>query len=208
RNRYIHSDVDTLDRIQILEDLRAGLFDVLVGVNLLREGLDLPEVSLVAILDADKEGFLRNVRSITQISGRAARHSQGNVILYGDRCTDSMMYAIEQSNRRREKQVRYNIEHEMLPRQAQRSGTGRSALLASKVNTAEVDMNVYRTEIEHYCLPVAADVERSYTASENVDALITKAKEDMERAAKSLDFLAAARFRDRMYELQKLKEKR
>ena len=126
RNRYIHSDVDTLERIQILEDLRGGMFDVLVGVNLLREGLDLPEVALVAILDADKEGFLRNVRSITQIAGRAARHSQGNVILYGDTCTDSMRFAIEQSNRRREKQVRYNMEHGMLPRRAQKSGTGRA----------------------------------------------------------------------------------
>ncbi len=120
RNRYIHSDVDTLERIQILEDLRAGMFDVLIGVNLLREGLDLPEVALVAILDADKEGFLRNVRSITQIAGRAARHSQGNVILYADTCTESMRYAIEQSNRRREKQVRYNMEHEMLPQRAQK----------------------------------------------------------------------------------------
>ncbi|MBQ2032759.1 MAG: excinuclease ABC subunit UvrB, partial [Alistipes sp.] len=109
RNRYIHSDVDTLERVQILEDLRAGMFDVLIGVNLLREGLDLPEVGLVAILDADKEGFLRNVRSITQIAGRAARHSNGQVILYADQCTDSMRVAIEQSNRRREKQVRYNL---------------------------------------------------------------------------------------------------
>lgn len=206
RNRYIHSDVDTLERIQILEDLRNGMFDVLVGVNLLREGLDLPEVALVAILDADKEGFLRNVRSITQIAGRAARHSQGNVILYGDTCTDSMRYAIEQSNRRREKQVRYNMEQEMLPRRAQKSGTGQSTLLASKVNTSEVDMNVYRTEIDHYDLPMAADVRKGYAASENVDALIAKTREDMERAAKSLDFLAAAKFRDRMYELQKLRD--
>ncbi|MEG0789815.1 MAG: excinuclease ABC subunit UvrB [Alistipes sp.] len=204
RNRYIHSDIDTLERIQILEDLQAGLFDVLVGVNLLREGLDLPEVALVAILDADKEGFLRNVRSITQIAGRAARHSQGNVILYGDRCTDSMYFAIEQSNRRREKQVRYNMEHGILPRQAQRSGTGRSTLLASKVDTSTIDMNVYPIDEQHY--GIAADVQRTYAASENVDALLAKAKEDMERAAKSLDFLAAAKFRDRMYELQKLKE--
>ena len=130
--RAIHSDIDTLERIQILEDLRAGMFDVLIGVNLLREGLDLPEVGLVAILDADKEGFLRNVRSITQIAGRAARHANGNVILYADHCTDSMRYAIVESNRRREKQVRYNLEHEMLPRQAQRSGTGQSTLLASQ----------------------------------------------------------------------------
>ena len=207
RNRYIHSDVDTLERVQILEDLRAGMFDVLIGVNLLREGLDLPEVGLVAILDADKEGFLRNVRSITQIAGRAARHSNGQVILYADQCTDSMRVAIEQSNRRREKQVRYNLEHQMLPRQAQKSGTGQSLLLTSKAKPE--DMTVYPIVDNHYM--TAADVEKEYQAqrqyeSQNVDALITKAREDMERAAKSLDFLAAARYRDRMYELQKIKE--
>ena len=207
RNRYIHSDVDTLERVQILEDLRAGMFDVLIGVNLLREGLDLPEVGLVAILDADKEGFLRNVRSITQIAGRAARHSNGQVILYADQCTDSMRIAIEQSNRRREKQVRYNLEHQMLPRQAQKSGTGQSLLLASKAKPE--DMTVYPIVDNHYM--TAADVEKEYQVqrqyeSQNVDALIAKAREDMERAAKSLDFLAAARYRDRMYELQKIKE--
>ena len=201
RNRYIHSDVDTLERVQILEDLRDDLFDVLIGVNLLREGLDIPEVGLVAILDADKEGFLRNVRSITQIAGRAARHSNGNVILYADRCTDSMMIAIEQSNRRREKQVRYNMEHGILPRQAKKSGTGRNMLLGEQ--TPKPDMTVYPIAENHYT--VAADVEKSYDAR-NIDALIAQAKEDMERAAKSLDFLAAARFRDRMYELQKIKE--
>jgi len=205
RNRYIHSDVDTLERIQILEDLRAGMFDVLIGVNLLREGIDLPEVALVAILDADKEGILRNVRAITQIAGRAARHSNGNVIMYADNCTDSMRTAIEESNRRREKQVRYNMEHGMLPHKAQRSGTGQSQLLANTENggggTAVYDMPDERIQY-----PVAADVAKGYAASENIDVLIAKAKEDMERAAKSLDFLAAARYRDRMYELQKLKE--
>ena len=207
RNRYIHSDVDTLERIQILEDLRAGMFDVLVGVNLLREGLDLPEVALVAILDADKEGFLRNVRSLTQIAGRAARHSQGNVILYADTCTDSMRYAIEQSNRRREKQVRYNMEHGMLPRQAQKSGSGQSTLLAGRVDTdvPEIDMRPTRIAEDHYD-GWPRTYSRAYTASENIDTLIDKAREEMERAAKSLDFLAAAKFRDRMYELQKLKE--
>ena len=203
RNRYIHSDVDTLERIQILEDLRAGMFDVLVGVNLLREGLDLPEVALVAILDADKEGFLRNVRSLTQIAGRAARHSQGNVILYADTCTDSMRFAIEQSNRRREKQVRYNMEHGMLPRRAQKSGTGQSTLLSARTDVPEIAA-AYPLAEDHYM--AAADVQKTYVASENIDTLIDKAREDMERAAKSLDFLAAAKFRDRMYELQKLKE--
>ena len=158
----------------------------------------------VAILDADKEGFLRNVRSLTQIAGRAARHSQGNVILYADTCTDSMRYAIEQSNRRREKQVRYNMEHEMLPRQAQKSGSGQSALLAGRIDTSEIDMTAYPIAEDHYA--TAADVQKNYTASQNIDALIDKAREDMERAAKSLDFLAAAKFRDRMYELQKLRE--
>lgn len=211
RNRYIHSDVDTLERIQILEDLRNGLFDVLVGVNLLREGLDLPEVALVAILDADKEGFLRNVRSLTQIAGRAARHSQGNVILYADTCTESMRYAIEQSNRRREKQVRFNMEHEMLPRRAQKSGSGPSALLAGRETTEGPVPVAYPITEEHYA--TAADVQKGYTAGtptaglgENLDELINRAREDMERAAKSLDFLAAAKFRDRMYELQKLRE--
>jgi len=201
RNRYIHSDIDTLERIQILEDLRAGMFDVLIGVNLLREGLDLPEVGLVAILDADKEGFLRNVRSITQIAGRAARHANGNVILYADHCTDSMRYAIVESNRRREKQVRYNLEHKMLPRQAQRSGTGQSTLLASQgEKIQEATPAFYLPAEDHYMQ--AADVQGTYVAGENLDTLIAKAKEDMERAAKSLDFLAAAKYRDRMYELQ------
>ena len=207
RNRYIHSDIETLNRIQILEDMREDRIDVIVGVNLLREGIDLPEVSLVAIIDADKEGFLRNVRAITQIAGRAARHSKGHVILYADQCTDSMRLAIEQSNRRREKQVRYNMEHGILPRQAQKSGTGQSLLL-SHTERPE-DMTVYPIMEDHYM--TAADVEKEYDAkreyeSKNIDALIQKAKEDMERAAKSLDFLAAARYRDRMYELQKLKE--
>ena len=206
RNRYIHSDIDTLERVQILEDLHAGMFDVLIGVNLLREGLDLPEVALVAILDADKEGFLRNVRSITQIAGRAARHANGNVIMYADTCTDSMRVAIEESNRRREKQVRYNIEHQMLPRKAQKSGSGQSALLAGQEKTEYRNDVAYPTAEEHYA--TAADIEKSYVAGENIDALITKAKEDMERAAKSLDFLAAARYRDRMYELQKIKEEK
>ncbi len=203
RNRYIHSDVDTLERVQILEDLRAGMFDVLVGVNLLREGLDLPEVGLVAILDADKEGFLRNVRSITQIAGRAARHSNGHVILYADRCTDSMVAAIEQSNRRREKQVQYNIEHAMLPRQAQKSGSGQSLLIGQQQSQQPAATVLY-PEAEESRM-IAADVQTTYNAAD-LDTLIAKAREDMERAAKALDFLAAARYRDRMYELQKLKE--
>ncbi len=205
RNRYIHSDVDTLERVQILEDLRADMFDVLIGVNLLREGLDLPEVALVAILDADKEGFLRNVRSLTQIAGRAARHANGRVIMYADVCTDSMRKSIEESNRRRAKQVHYNIEHEILPRRAQKSGTGQSLLLGESKFKDDV---VYPLQEQHYnSLSMAADTIGSYTTTEEIDALIEKAKADMENAARSLDFIAATRYRDRMYELQKMKER-
>ncbi len=208
RNRYIHSDVDTLERVQILEDLRGGLFDVLIGVNLLREGLDLPEVALVAILDADKEGFLRNVRSITQLAGRAARHAEGKVLLYASTCTDSMLRAIEESNRRRDIQIRFNAAHGLLPQGAKRSGTGSSSLLAGR-STEEIDLTAHRLTEEHYGM--VADVEENYhvgqaLTSEALEDLITKAKEAMERAAKSLDFVAAARYRDQMYELQKLRE--
>ncbi|MBR5850059.1 MAG: excinuclease ABC subunit UvrB [Alistipes sp.] len=208
RNRYIHSDIDTLERVQILEDLRNGLFDVLIGVNLLREGLDLPEVALVAILDADKEGFLRNVRSITQIAGRAARHTHGKAILYADTCTESMRLAIEESNRRREKQVRFNMEHNMIPTRAKRSGSGQSTLLASK-STEGIDLTAHRLTEDHYA--VAADKEVPYTTDKapsetELEHLIAKARENMERAAKSLDFTAAARYRDQMYAWQEMRE--
>ncbi len=207
RNRYIHSDVETLERVQILEDMRADAFDVLVGVNLLREGLDLPEVSLVVIMDADKEGFLRNVRSLTQMAGRAARHPNGAVIMYADTCSDSMRETIEQSNRRRDKQMRYNALHGKMPEVAKKSGTGQSLLLAGKERPA--DIMAYPIVEEHYA--VAADVQGGYNAEpqlsrKDIDHQIDKAREDMERAAKSLDFLAAARYRDRMYELQKLRD--
>ncbi len=207
RNRYIHSDVETLERVQILEDMRADAFDVLVGVNLLREGLDLPEVSLVVIMDADKEGFLRNVRSLTQMAGRAARHPNGAVIMYADSCSDSMRETIEQSNRRRDKQIRYNALHGKMPEVAKKSGTGQSLLLAGKERPT--DMMAYPIVEEHYA--VAADVQGGYNAEpqlsrKDIDHQIDKAREDMERAAKSLDFLAAARYRDRMYELQKLRD--
>ena len=207
RNRYIHSDVETLERVQILEDMRADAFDVLVGVNLLREGLDLPEVSLVVILDADKEGFLRNVRSITQMAGRAARHPNGKVIMYADECSDSMRVVIEDSNRRRAKQIRFNVENGKMPQRAMKSGSGQSLLLLGKERPA--DMTAYPIVEEHYA--VAADVQGGYNAEpqmdiKEIDHLINKAREDMERAAKSLDFLAAARYRDKMYELQKLRD--
>ncbi|MFI3328321.1 MAG: excinuclease ABC subunit UvrB [Rikenellaceae bacterium] len=149
RNRYIHSDIDTLERVQILDDLKAGLFDVLVGVNLLREGLDIPNVALVAILDADKEGFLRNRRSLTQIAGRAARNTQGVAMMYGLKCTDSLAVAILNSNRQRMIQVRYNIEHGIMPRQAQKSGTASSDLLAHKATEQTLTMEP-RAEENHY----------------------------------------------------------
>lgn len=187
RCRYIHSDVDTLERVQILEDLRAGLFDVLIGVNLLREGLDLPEVSLVAIIDADMEGMLRNVRAITQIAGRAARHENGLVIMYAGKVTKTMRESIEQSNRRRYKQIRYNMEHNLMPRQADKSGSTQNLL------TTETQVDV----------AAVTETIQPQTA-EDIRAEIARTQADMERAAKSLDFLAAARFRDRIQELEKL----
>ena len=190
RCRYIHSDIDTLERVQILEDLRGGLFDVLIGVNLLREGLDLPEVSLVAIIDADMEGMLRNVRAITQIAGRAARHENGLVIMYAGKITKTMRTSIEESNRRRYKQIRYNMEHNMMPRQAHKSGNAQNLLTGKE------------SQIQN----LVADITSPYDTTASLDSRIAQARADMERAAKSLDFLAAARFRDLMYELQKQKE--
>ena len=187
RCRYIHSDVDTLERVQILEDLRAGMFDVLIGVNLLREGLDLPEVSLVAIIDADMEGMLRNVRAITQIAGRAARHENGLVIMYAGKVTKTMHESIEQSNRRRYKQIRYNMENNLMPRQAHKSGSAQN-LLAQQ---GQIDV------------ATITDTPKPQTA-EQIRAEIARTQADMERAAKSLDFLAAARFRDHIQELEKL----
>ena len=190
RCRYIHSDIDTLERVQILEDLRGGLFDVLIGVNLLREGLDLPEVSLVAIIDADMEGMLRNVRAITQIAGRAARHENGLVIMYAGKITKTMRTSIEESNRRRYKQIRYNMEHNMMPRQAHKSGNAQNLLTGKESQPQNL----------------VADITSPYDTTASLDSRIAQARADMERAAKSLDFLAAARFRDLMYELQKQKE--
>ena len=207
RNRYIHSDVDTLERIQILEDLRAGMFDVLIGVNLLREGLDLPEVSLVAILDADKEGFLRNVRSLTQIAGRAARHPEGRVILYADQITDSMRATIEQSNRRRDIQLHYNVEHRLMPRRAQKSGSGQNQLLVGKAGEQGEGEVRYPT-LEPQRTAMAADVRGEYVAAaptEELERRIDETRRQMEEAAKALDFILAAKLRDKMYELMKQK---
>lgn len=199
RNRYIHSDVDTLERVQILDDLRAGLFDVLIGVNLLREGLDLPEVSLVAIMDADKEGFLRSERSLTQTAGRAARHANGNVIMYAEKRTDSMGMAIMESNRRREKQISYNMRNGMLPTAAHKSSRG----MISGDRLAEGGA-AYPTAGS---LAMVADVKGGYSTKAELEDAVAKAREMMEKAAKELDFMEAAKYRDVMYALQdKLKE--
>ena len=208
RNNYIHSDIDTLDRIKILEDLHDDLIDVLVGVNLLREGLDLPEVGLVIILDADKEGFLRNIRSITQIAGRAARHANGHAILYADKITDSMLAAMEESNRRREKQIMYNLVHGIIPRQAQKSGSGQSALLSERESNMPTNMTVTPIVEQHYAEPftMAAEPMSTYTTEETLESLIATAKKDMEEAAKRLDFAAATRHRDRMRELEAMRK--
>ncbi|MFI3293470.1 MAG: excinuclease ABC subunit UvrB [Rikenellaceae bacterium] len=219
RNRYIHSDVDTLERVEILDDLRKDMYDVLIGVNLLREGLDLPEVGLVAITDADKEGFLRNVRSITQIAGRAARHPNGRVIMYGDKITDSMKEAIEQSNRRRMKQVAYNIQHEKLPSRAQKSGDGGANALISE-RPSEETMTAYPIQEQHY--QQVADSSQSYQKvaekkydyassplpiGRDLEDMIEKAKSEMEQAAKDLDFTKAIAQRDKMYELIKIRDR-
>ena len=214
RNRYIHSDIETLNRIQILEDMREDRIDVIVGVNLLREGIDLPEVSLVAIIDADKEGFLRNVRAITQIAGRAARHPNGQVNLYGDRLTGTLRTSIIESNRRRAKQIAYNLEHGVVPRRAKKSGTG-SALLTERTTTDETaQITPYSVvEIRQGIANGVAEETSTYTTAPvanalqgSLETLIDEARKAMEEAAKSLDFVAAAKHRDRMRELQKLAE--
>lgn len=197
RCRYIHSDVDTLERVQIMEDLRKGLFDVLVGVNLLREGLDLPEVSLVAILDADKEGFLRSARSLTQTSGRAARNINGKVIMYADKITESMRITIEETNRRREKQLKYNEQNGITPTQIVKAKT---SILGGKLTTGQT-VNVY---VEPEKVDYAADPVVQYMSKEQLVKAIEKAKKSMEKEAKELNFIEAARYRDEMFALQKI----
>ena len=196
RCRYIHSDVDTLERVQIMEDLRKGLFDVLVGVNLLREGLDLPEVSLVAILDADKEGFLRSARSLTQTAGRAARNINGRVIMYADKITDSMRITIEETNRRREKQLRYNEKHGITPTQIVKA---HKSIMGSIQTAAKV-------YVEPEKVDYAADPVVKYMTRDELIQAIEHARQAMEAEAKQLNFIEAARYRDEMYALQKMLE--
>ncbi|WP_375579475.1 excinuclease ABC subunit UvrB [Marivirga tractuosa] len=203
--RYIHSEVDTLDRVEILRDLRLGEFDVLVGVNLLREGLDLPEVSLVAILDADKEGFLRNQRSLVQTIGRAARNEKGKVIMYADKITDSMQQAMDETNRRRAIQKSYNEEHGITPKTVFKS---RESILGQTVavDSKKTSQQKYYAGIEE--TSVAADPVVQYMDKPALDKMITATKKKMEKAAKDLDFIEAARLRDEWQELQKLRDKK
>jgi excinuclease ABC subunit B len=191
RCRYIHSDVDTLERVEIMQDLRKGLFDVLIGVNLLREGLDLPEVSLVAILDADKEGFLRSHRSLTQTVGRAARNVNGKAIMYGDKITASMQKTIDETNYRREKQMNYNTKHGLEPKALNKS-LG-SALAGNSVSTQYYENQVLK----------AAEPESLYLSKPEIEKKIREAKKAMEKAAKELDFMQAAKYRDEIKSLQK-----
>lgn len=190
RCRYIHSDVDTLERIEIMQDLRKGLFDVLIGVNLLREGLDLPEVSLVAILDADKEGFLRSHRSLTQTIGRAARNLNGKAIMYADKITDSMQKTIDETNYRRTKQINFNIENNQVPQ-----------ALNKKIDSAFTKNPLVEYELGH-TLNVAAEAETAYLSKSEIDKLIREKRKSMEKAAKELDFMQAAKLRDEIKKLQ------
>ena len=203
KSKYIHSNVHTLDRIEILRELRLGIIDVLVGVNLLREGLDLPEVSLVAILDADKEGFLRNERSLTQTSGRAARNVDGKVIFYADKMTESMQKTIDETDRRREKQVLYNIQHGITPKTIVKTKEEVFAQ-GSVLNIKGFDpMNPYAMGPDAELVNVAADEQAEYKTIPQMEKGITKIKKDMEKAARDLDFMEAARLRDEMFKLQK-----
>ncbi|MDF1698465.1 MAG: excinuclease ABC subunit UvrB [Saprospiraceae bacterium] len=197
--RYIHSEVDTMERVEIIRDLRLGEFDVLVGVNLLREGLDIPEVSLVAILDADKEGFLRNNRSLTQTAGRAARNSNGLVIFYADKVTDSMQATIDETNRRRSIQIEYNEKHGITPTTIARS---REDILARK-SILDIKGKKSKAYVEPEEKSIAADPLISYMNRDQLEKLLTATEVKMRRAAKELDFISAAQYRDEMLELKK-----
>ena len=191
RCRYIHSDVDTLERVEIMNDLRRGIFDVLIGVNLLREGLDLPEVSLVAILDADKEGFLRSNRSLTQTIGRAARHLEGRAIMYADKITDSMQKTIDQTNYRREKQIAYNTKNNVQPQ-----------ALVKAFNSTLIKKKEEAYKIESAPTLKAAEKETAYFSKSQLDQRVRDKRKEMEAAAKDLDFMTAARLRDEIKMLQ------
>ena len=203
-SKYIHSEVDTLERVEILRDLRLGNINVLVGVNLLREGLDLPEVSLMAILDADKEGFLRDERSLTQMAGRAARNVNGLVIFYADKITDSMRRTMDETDRRREKQVKYNMDHGITPMTIKKS-IQEIMLQGSVLDIKGYDEN-NKYAVPDQVLPMAAEDEVAYRSAAQLDKIIARTKKDMEKAAKDLDFMEAARLRDELLRFQKERE--
>lgn len=209
RANYIHSDVATLDRVKIMNDLRAGLFDVLVGVNLLREGLDLPEVSLVAILDADKEGFLRSHRSLTQTAGRAARNVNGKVIMYADTITESMQLTIDETERRRMKQMAYNMEHHLTPKKIEKE-IKTSALGIQRNDSNEMETKVghktttYAPYVEKDSLAFAADPIMMKMSKAEIETSIADTTELMKKAAKNLDFIQAAQYRDEILRMEKL----
>ena len=200
RCRYIHSDIGTLERVEIMEGLRSGKFDVLIGVNLLREGLDLPEVSLVAILDANKEGFLRSERSLTQTAGRAARHLNGKVIMYADTITRSMQKTIDETNRRREKQLAYNEKHKITPQQIIKAAS--NIMKEVRLKTGEPGAYTEPDKVD-----IAADPIVQYMGNRALEKAIEKASKAMEKAASELNFVEAARYRDEMYAYEKLLKK-
>jgi len=205
KSKYIHSDIDALERVEILRELRLGIIDVLVGVNLLREGLDLPEVSLVVVLDADKEGFLRNEKSLTQTSGRAARNVNGRVIFYADKTTQSMQRTIDETNRRRDKQIKYNEEHHITPTTIIKSiqqVMAQSAVLDIKGYTLN-NINVRTTDN----MVMVAESENTYTTIPQIEKAITQTKKQMDKFAKALDYMEAAKLRDKMFRLETQLEK-
>jgi len=203
KSKYIHSEVQTLERVEILRQLRLGEIDVLVGVNLLREGLDLPEVSLVAILDADKEGFLRNEMSLTQTAGRAARNVNGLVIFYADTITESMQRTIDETGRRRAKQIEYNAEHHIIPSTIKKSKEHVFAQTSVLDIKGYDPRNPYALAPDDEVVAVAAEEQEEYKTIPQMEKGIARVKKEMERAARDLDFMEAARLRDEMFAMQK-----